>query len=180
MIKRPTRHQRARRGAQQGATAVEFAMVAFPLFLIIMATLELAMVFVVSTMLEGALSRAAREIRTGQQQNSTDVSSTAFKAEVCSQMVFLKASCAGNLTIDVRGGAQFSSAGAPDPIVNGAFDSSQMTFVPGGPSTIVLVRAFYRWPLFTPLLNEGLSKLNGQNTAVITATDTFRNEPYTS
>jgi Flp pilus assembly protein TadG len=173
MIKRPL-VSKTRRGAQSGATAVEFAMVAGPLFLMIMATLELAMVFVVSTMLESALSKAAREIRTGQQQGSADASEGAFVSKVCSAMVFLKDSCEGQLTVDVRGTDGFSSAGAPDPVTGGA----QMTFEPGGPGQIVLVRAFYRWPLFTPFLSQALSKV-GDNTALITAADTFRNEPFT-
>jgi Flp pilus assembly protein TadG len=180
VVKRP--NPRPRRSAQQGATAVEFAMVAGPLFLIIMATLELAMVFVVSTMLESALSRAAREIRTGQQQNAAagqtaDVSEAAFVARVCSQMVFLSANCADSLTVDVRSTAGFSDAGAPEPVTDGVFSDSNLTFAPGGPSQIVLVRAFYKWPLFTPFLSQALSKL-GDNTALITSADTFRNEPY--
>ena len=177
MIKRANPLRRRRRGAQEGATAVEFAMVAGPLFFMIMATLELAMVFVVSTMLESALSKAAREIRTGQQQGSADVSQDAFIDKVCSQMVFLQASCEGQLAVDVRGTAGFSSDGAPDPTEGGAFSTSNLTFQPGGPNAIVLVRAFYKWPLFTPFLSQALSKVGG-NTAVITAADTFRNEPY--
>ena len=49
MIKRrPTLDQR--RGAREGSTAVEFAMIAAPLMLLIFATIELALVFVVATL----------------------------------------------------------------------------------------------------------------------------------
>ena len=177
MALRLTAIRRPRRGPQEGATAVEFAMVAGPLFFMIMATLELAMVFVVSTMLESALSKAAREIRTGQQQGSADVSEAAFVDKVCSQMVFLQANCEGQLAVDVRGTNGFGADGAPNPVQGGTFSDADLTFAPGGPNAIVLVRAFYRWPLFTPFLSQALSKV-GVNTAVITAADTFRNEPF--
>ena len=184
MITRLIRSRRPRRGAEQGATAVEFAMVALPLFMMIMATLELSMVVVVSTMLESALSKAAREIRTGQQQNasssqSADVSEGAFVASVCSQMVFLQSNCASNLSVDVRVVNAWGTGGAPDPAAGGTFSDEDLTFATGGPSEIVKVSAFYKWPLFTPYLSQALSKV-GNNTALIRTVDTFRNEPYTS
>ena len=61
------------------------------------------------------------------------------------------------------------------PMINGVVDPAAMTFVPGGPSDVVLVRAYYKWPIFTP----GLTMAMG-STRLITATTTFRNEPYGS
>jgi Flp pilus assembly protein TadG len=178
MIKnRKLRTPGRRRTADEGATAVEFAMVAGPLIFILFATLELALVFVVSTMTESALSRGARTIRTGQQQNGADVSAAAFKDAVCGHMVFLEEHCQGHLTIDVRSTGQFTSAGAPDPVQDGEFDSSELTFAPAGPNQIMLVRGFYQWPLITPFLEQALGALDG-NIAVIHAADTFRNEPF--
>ena len=183
MIKRPVfRAPGRRRGADEGATAVEFAMVAAPLFFMIFATLELALVFITSTTLENALSRGARTIRTGQQQaaaagKSAAVSEAEFVAAVCDNMAFLKDGCTDNLFIDVRRSTTFSSVGAPDPTSSGKFDDTQLKFEPGGQSEKILVRGFYKWPLITPFLSEGLAKVDG-NTAVLMATETFRNEPF--
>jgi Flp pilus assembly protein TadG len=177
MEDRTNKSKRRRRGADSGATAVEFAMVVGPLLLIIFATLELAMVFVVSTMVESALSKGAREIRTGQQQNGADVSEAAFKGKICDEMVFLEGHCATHLSLDVRASTQFTMTGAPDPAEGGSFDDSDLTFNPGGPSQIILVRAFYRWPLLTPFLEQALGDVDG-NTALIISADTFRNEPF--
>ena len=47
----------------------------------------------------------------------------------------------------------------------------------GGPGDIVVVRAYYQWGLFTPLMNQALETLSGGKT-LITSTATFRNEPY--
>jgi Flp pilus assembly protein TadG len=167
---------RRRRGPNEGATAVEFAMVAGPLFLIIMASIELAMVFIVSTMLESAVSKASREIRTGQQQSGADVTEAAFETKICDSIVLMNG-CTERLVVDVRRSGSFTTAGAPNPVSNKTFDDSQLTFDPGGPSEIILVRAFYKWPLFTPFLSQALAKLNG-NTALIVSADTFRNEPF--
>lgn len=181
MIRPASSAERPRRGAQDGATAVEFAMIAAPLFFIIMATLELAMIFIVSTLMEGALSRAAREIRTGQQQTasagqSADVSEADFKENVCDNMVFLAAHCRDHFYVDVRGGSFGDAGSAPDPVSDGEFNEDELTFQPGGTGSIVLVRGFYEWPLFTPLMTQALAKVG--DSALLMSADTFRNEPF--
>ena len=73
---------------------------------------------------------------------------------------------------------QWSGATPPDPVQSdGTFNPGSLTFTPGGPEQIVLVRGFYRWPLFTPFLSQALGKLSS-NEAVVTSAATFRNEPY--
>jgi len=51
-----------------------------------------------------------------------------------------------------------------------------MNWNPGTSGSIVLVRAYYTWPLITPLLNTGLQTSNGQR--IIYAATSFTNEPY--
>jgi hypothetical protein len=43
----------------------------------------------------------------------------------------------------------------------------------------VLVRAFYKWPVFTPMLNFFLANMGGSNHLLATAA-AFRNEPFTN
>jgi len=163
---------------EKGATAVEFAIVAAPFFFMLFALIELALVFWVSTILEDAVRASARRIRTGQVQTSGDASLAAFRNDVCNRMVFLQTHCQSNLSLDVRTYPQWSTANPPDPVqANGDFNPGNLTFVPGGPEDIVMVRAYYRWKLFTPFLSQALSKLKN-NEAVVTATSAFRNEPY--
>lgn len=174
-MRMPVQRRRPRRGQDDGATAVEFAMIATPLFFIIFAVFELAFVFIVSTTLEAAVSRAAREIRTGQAQAAAMTRSN-FVNEVCSHMAFLQSHCLGNFFVDVRP-TDWSDNNPPNPISNGTFNAGALTFEPGTASQIVLVRGFYKWTLFTPFLTQSLAKLSG-NTAVIQTTETFRNEPF--
>ena len=157
-------------------------MVAGPLFLLIFGIIEVAAVFIVSTTLENAMSRASRTIRTGEhqtaQQGQTNaVSRAAFMDAICDNMAFLEDHCRSHLSVDVRTAAGFSTAGMPDPVQNGTFNDGALGFQPGGEREIVVVRGFYRWPLMTPLLSDALSRLDG-GVAVLTATSTFRNEPF--
>ena len=57
---------------QKGATAIEFAFVALPFFMLMIGILELGMYYASATVMEGATVQAARIIRTGQAQESGD------------------------------------------------------------------------------------------------------------
>ncbi len=177
--------------AADGATAVEFALIAFPFFLLLFAIIEVALVFMVSTSLENSLARSARTIRTGELQNANAARavpktpaelSADFRTEVCANLGWLQGQCASNLSIDVRTFAQFNTVNGPDPVRttggNTTFDETALTFQPGGATTIVLVRAFYRWRVITPLLSPGLIDLSDGSHLVL-ATAIFRSEPYT-
>lgn len=165
--------------AQEGAAAVEMALVATPFFLLLFGIIELAMIFLVSSSLENATAEAARTIRTGEMQNAGGASAGAFKTAICSEFGWLQSECSANLSVDVRTFTTFASVTAPQPIANNTFNEGALTFNPGGPSDIVVVRAYYKWPIIAPLMNNALQQLNGGK-AVITSTATFRNEPYGS
>ena len=156
-----------------GAAAVEFALVVLPLVMLIFAILELALVFWLSALMDDALNTAARKIKTGQVTASTEAAATAFKSVICDEVKLLASDCTTNLAVDVRTFATLNAIDSSPPMINGVVDPAAMTFVPGGPSDVVLVRAYYRWPIFTP----GLTMAMG-STRLITATTTFRNEPY--
>ncbi len=81
--------------------------------------------------------------------------------------------------MDVRTFTSFASVTAPQPVSNGTFNPGALQFTPGGPSQIVVVRAYYQWPLIAPLMSQALQTLNGGK-VLITSTATFRNEPYGS
>jgi Flp pilus assembly protein TadG len=168
---------RAYRGDQGGATAVEFSMVALPLLFLLFSLLELAIVFLISVTLENATYNAARTIRTGQMQTSGMASAASLKTAICSNLTWLGSSCSSRLEVDVRTYANFTNPTIPDPVSGGAFNAAALTFTPGNAGDIVLVRAFYKWPLLTPFLNGGLQRLSGGIT-VLTAASLFKNEPY--
>ncbi len=164
--------------AKDGATAVELALVATPFFALLFGIIELALIFLVSSSLDNATAQAARTIRTGQLQGGTPTAA-AFKTTICNNFGWMQSDCTSNLNVDVRTFSNFTSVTAPQPVTNGVFNPAALTFTPGGPADIVVVRAYYQWPLIAPLMSQALQQLNGGK-ALITSVATFRNEPYGS
>lgn len=168
--------------ADEGATAVEFALVSLPFFLLLFAIIELGLVFLVDVTLDSAVGHSSRQIRTGEFQEASGTPEQ-FKANICSRMIWLEAGCSSALRVDVRTFQFFADVkDAPPPTTtapggNPEVNEANNCFNPGGPTNIVLVRAFYEWTLFTPLLDNSLVNL-GDNKRLLTAANIFRNEPY--
>jgi Flp pilus assembly protein TadG len=167
--------------ARRGATAVEFAIVAAPFLALLMGIIDLALAYTASITLDNAVQAAAREIRTGQTTSPTgataqETSRLAFRDKVCANMGFMSSDCASKLTVDVRTVTQFSDIALSSPISNGVFNPGSLQFNTGGASQIVLVRAYYQWDLYAPMMNTAMVKLPGKT--LLTSVTTFRNEPY--
>lgn len=158
--------------AEDGATAVEFAFVAIPFLLLVFAIIELGLVFLVSLTLENAVMDVGRTIRTGQVQTSGG-NAASFKTAVCNKMNWLGSKCAANLQIDVRVFSDYSSGNTS--AATGAVPTT-MNWNPGAAGSIVLVRAYYTWPLVTPLMQTGLQNSGGKR--IVYAATAFTNEPY--
>jgi Flp pilus assembly protein TadG len=160
----------------RGQTAVEFALIAAPFFFIIFGLMEICLIFIMSTVLEHAVSDSSREIRTGQAQEA-GFSKVEFRNSVCSKMFDLMG-CDSNLHIDVKRLSNFSSANLGSPLdSDGNFDDSSFDFQPGGANDIVAVRVYYEWSLVTPILSAPLANMaNGKH--LIQASTVFRNEPF--
>jgi hypothetical protein len=73
---------------------------------------------------------------------------------------------------------QLATFGAPvpDPVEIGTFNSSVLTYSNGTPGSLMLVRVWYRHPLLTTFLSQGLSRQD-DGTALLIATTAFKNEP---
>lgn len=176
MARRRLRAQRWVR-SERGAVAVEFAIVALPFLFIIFSIFELALILLIFTTLENGLGSAARSIRTGALQTAGNATATTFRTTICGNLGWLQADCNAKLQVDVRTLSQFTNPTMPDPYATGTFDSTQTTFSLGAQGSIVLVRAWYPWPLILPSMNAALSRSNN-GIALIQATTTFKNEPY--
>ena len=163
-------------GDREGAVAIEFAIVAIPLLFLMFSILEIGRLYALSSVLEDATMDAGRRIRTGEMQTS-GASAATFRAAVCDRMSIFEGECEQRLSVDVRVMPQFANQTPPNPVAGGAFSEGQLTYQPGGADDIVLVRTFWRAPLFAPLVTQGLQKLS-DGSAVLTAASTFRTEPY--
>lgn len=181
MTQRLTRSRgwlRAAIRAERGAAAVEMALIAAPFLMLLFGIVELGMIFLVSSTLENSMDLAARTIRTGQLQGGGGATAATFKSTICTNFGWMQTDCANNLSVDVRTYATFAdTATPPQPVSNGVFNAGALTFVPGGPNDIVVVRAYYKWPLIAPMFDQALQQLNG-GVGLLTSTAAFRNEPY--
>jgi Flp pilus assembly protein TadG len=162
---------------EDGAAALEFAIVAAPFIALVLATVQTALAFFAGQVLESAVVDSSREILTGSAQNS-GMSQSGFTNAVCGKVQALF-SC-GGLMVDVRTASSFASANTSMPTLtyngSGAVTNS-WSFQPGNPGDIVVMRVMYQWPVFLGPLGLGLSnESNGK--LLLMATATFKNEPF--
>jgi Flp pilus assembly protein TadG len=167
---------RAFRRDMRGATAVEFGLLAIPFFLLLFAILETFLYLFASQTVATATQAASRLIRTGQAQalSYTDVE---FRGAICRAMAGIL-NCEANLRVDVRIVDTFAEVDLAPPMDDdGNLDPEDFDYDDGGAGDIVVVRAYYQWPLNTDLLGLGLANL-GNGGRLIAAATAFRNEPF--
>jgi Flp pilus assembly protein TadG len=161
--------------AQDGAAAVEFALVAAPFLALLFAIIETAFVFFAGQSLEYAVAQAGRLVMTGQ-ADAAGFDQTAFKNAVCAKVVALF-DCQAKLYANVQTYASFAAASTTPPYQNGQLDTTRMNYTPGNPGDIVVVSLYYQWPIYVSLFSNALANQSGNNRLLI-ATSAFRNEPY--
>ena len=118
---------------------------------------------------------SARLIMTGQAQNQS-FDQSKFKEEVCAR-VFGIFNCSGGIHIDVKTYTSFASVDTSPPIDSNGNLIQNFGYQPGLPGDIVVVRLFYQWPVYVPLLGFNLADMAGGK-RLMAATVAFRNEPY--
>ena len=169
---------------ESGAVAVETSLVLFTFVSLLFALIELAMVLLAFTSLETAVQVAGRQLRTGEFQQSGSNSQADFKNLVCANMGWLSSQCAADAFVEVRTFASFSDLAANPPLPPSTFKPTtpattpKTCFAAGNPTDIVLVRAYFKWRLFTPLLDHGLENMPGTGMRLMSSATAFRNEPY--
>ena len=160
---------------QDGAAAVEFALVAAPFLALTFAILETAFVFFAQQTLEATSADASRLIMTGQAQTQ-GFSQTAFKNAVCAK-IYGMFDCQNGVYVDVKTFTSFANVTMASPVdAQGNFQNN-FSYQPGGPGDIVVVRLFYQWPVYVSLLGFNLTNMSGGKRLLV-ATAAFRNEPY--
>jgi Flp pilus assembly protein TadG len=160
-----------------GAAAVEFAIVVVPFFALLFAIIELAFVFWAGQVLETAVNDASRLIMTGQAQKQ-NFDKVKFKDELCNRVLGLF-NCQAGMLIDVRTSGDFSGAnlGKPTFKANGQIDDTGFQYQQGGPGDIVVVRVMYEWPLILRTFGLDLADTPGGRRLLMSAV-AFKNEPY--
>lgn len=161
---------------ERGAPAVEFALVAAPFVGLMIAILQVGLVYFAQEALESAVEQTARLVLTGQAA-SAGMTQSQFASALCNNSPGLF-NCA-NFMIDLEPATSFSSANVSQPTLT--FNSSgQVTntwqYNVGGPGDIMVMRVMYQFPTILGPLSFNLSN-EPNNALLIMATSVFRNEP---
>ena len=160
---------------RKASTTVEFGLLAAPFVALIFAILQTAILFFADQSLETAAATAARLIMTGQAQTQ-GWTAAQFKSHVCSAITGLF-SCNSGVYVDVETYSTFAAVNLAMPVSGGTFNSSSLGYSPGGPGDIVVVRLYYKYPVYVDLFGFSLSTLTGGYN-LLAATAVFKNEPY--
>ena len=165
------------RRSEEGAAAVEFAMVALPFMAMLFAIIETALVLFANQVLETAVADTSRLIMTGQAQ-AANMSKDEFKKRLCDRLGNMF-DCNGGVYLDVRNYSDFNSATNARPVDgSGALAPGTMNqFSPGSSGAIVVVRAAYLWPIFVTRMGFNLSDQQGGKRLLV-GTAVFKNEPF--
>jgi Flp pilus assembly protein TadG len=156
---------------EEGAAAVEFALVAAPFLALLFAIIETGLYFFAGQTLETAVADTTRLIMTGQAQGA-NLDKAGFKQELCKRIYGLF-DC-DKIQIDVRKVPSFAAADLSRPP---DAEGTGFVYQPGAAGDIVVVRVVYPWPVYVSLLGFDLSDAGG-GTRLMMATAAFRNEPF--
>lgn len=161
------------------ATAVEFALLSFPFFLIVGGILQTSVIFLASQVLESAVHDTSRNIRTGQLQQSGATLET-FRSQVCGRLFGLFSDCDG-LHLRIVGVTNFQSASFVAPVNPSCTQACNWTvpeaWEPGVGKSVIMVQAYYRYPIHLQFGPLGMANLADGNRLMGVAT-VFRNEPF--
>ncbi len=162
------------RADPSGVTAIEFGIVAAPFFALMVALIEVSLVFFANFTLENAVDKASRMIRTGQAQTQ-GFSEAQFKQSICDGVTGVY-DCMAGLKLDVMRFDNFTGVNLPDPLDGNGELRTDFGFDPGASGDVVVVRAFYEWELIANFPG-GLGNMPGGGRLLV-ATAAFRNEPF--
>jgi Flp pilus assembly protein TadG len=162
---------------ERAATAVEFALLITPLVALILASLQLSIIFFAGQQLQSAAIASSRELMTGTAQQAAETQSQ-YHADVCSKAPTLF-TCA-NILVDVESGSSYSQVNTTPIVLN--YDvhgnvTNTFAYSTGNPGDIIIIRVMYNWPVIGGGLFPGLADQPFGNHLLV-ATSVFKTEPY--
>ncbi len=172
LVKMLRRIRRWFRKEDDGSAAIEFSMLVFPYVMISLGIIELSLMMLSGSLLEGATDKAARLVKTGQVQQSNGDPETLFRDKLCDSAVFL-IDCADMevevMPLDSYGDYTEATYDADGNMVSSGFDA-------GGSNDKILIRVSFRYQMITPLIGPLLNGTDGGT--VFVSTIVLQTEPY--
>lgn len=158
---------------QRGVTVIEFAILAPPFFALIGAIFETSLIFLAGQVLDSSIETSGRLIRTGQAAAYTVDN---FRTAICNNTFGLFPDCLTNLKVKVKVINSYTAASATPPVyASGQWQPYTSCFNGGVGGDIVMVQAYYNWPVLLTFLNFQTS---ADGTHLLSAVRVFSNEPF--
>ncbi len=172
-------------GTRDGATAVEFALIAPPFLATLIAILEVSLFLFAQALLQNAAVEAGRLFMTNQEQNTftqnsdttTQEQSAQFESNVC-PMISALFTCS-SLMVNVQSYSSVSGASAGEPTLTFNAQggvSNAWSFESGTPGELMVVQLIYEWPILSGPFGYVLPNL-GNGHAEMMGVSAFRVEP---
>lgn len=193
----PLRHGRTVRSAiahlfrrfassREGATAVEFAIIAAPFVATLMVIFEVSYLFLIAESLDNGLSQAARQVLTGQAQQSSG------STQIKDQATFIQYALCPNLPslvdctklqVNIAPATSFSSSSPGAPISSGSLNTASWGYTPcqstTGTPAIMKVEAIYPVAALSAYFTYANTvTISGVQTRVLYSSAVFRCEPF--
>lgn len=162
---------------ENGATAIEFSILAIPFVMIVFAVLETSLSFTAQEVISNSVDKISRQIRTGQ-IDATTTTKAQFRQLICDDIKLLVDDSCPELEFDLKSYANFSAVPKTIPMSSPTvLNTSGFTYAPGGSETINHLRVFYRWPVITDIMKQHLAGLEDGKTLLFSSS-TWQNEPF--
>ncbi|MDI7862824.1 pilus assembly protein [Rhizobiaceae bacterium n13] len=176
--------------SRDGTAMIEFSLLAIPYCMILFAILETCIAFFGDQLVSHAVDSMARKMRTG--EITTTITKRDFRQQFCDEISILIAcsttevDAPDKLFVDVRSFPSFADVPKTIPRIStdryADIKTSEFKFAPGGPNTINMIRAYYRWHIITDLVRPYISTIRpadgSMSTFLIVQTAAFQNENY--
>ncbi len=178
---------------KSGSTVVEFAMIALPLFFMIIGVIEIGYGNFTQSRMDAAIQSTARLIMTGAVQNTQSngqpLTAQQFRDQILCPKLPSTMNC-NNVFVNVQVFAEPTSTGVPSPylqfvnasgtgLVTPALDNNLNGYNVGIGASYVVVDVVYPLPLLaTSYLTPDVMIYQGRRSRLLQSTVTFKNEPF--
>jgi Flp pilus assembly protein TadG len=178
---------------KSGSTIVEFAMIALPLFFMLIAIIEIGYGNFTQYRLDSAVQSTARLIMTGVVQNTQSngqaLTAQQFRDQILCPKLPTTMNC-NNVFVNIQVFSEPTTLGVASPylqfvnasgtgLVIPALDNTKNSYNIGTGASFVTIQVVYPQPLFaTSYLSPDVMTFNGGKARLLQSTATFKNEPF--
>lgn len=160
-----------------GVAAIEFGLVALPLFMLIMGIIEIGMFFAAGLVLEGSAAEAGRTVRTGQAQMSA-VPEDVFRQALCEHSSAMLDCSRIQFEVIRIGNDSFVTAETATPEFDEDGNLIEQDFDAGNSNDVILIRTVYRYEFLTPFIGSLMTGDPSRNWMNHMTTIVLKAEPF--